>query len=72
MEYASVTPLYDWDRYLVYAIVLDVAKNYSAIKHLAIKTNQNIYGVSWYYRNTGSFNHVSRDIYIIIKQYFLL
>ncbi len=49
MKEAPATLLYVWDEYLVYAIVLGVAKVLlENLKELSIKLNQPIRGVGWY------------------------
>ena len=54
MENAPTTLLHIWDRYLVYAVVLGVAEELlKNLKDFAIRTNQNVYGVGWYYGSSG-------------------
>ncbi len=54
MENAPTTLLQLWDRYLVYAVVLGIAeKLLENLKDFAVKTNQSVSGVGWYYGTTG-------------------
>jgi uncharacterized membrane protein len=54
MENAPTTLLQIWDRYLVYAVVLGVAeKLLENLKDFAVKTNQSVSGVAWYYSTRG-------------------
>ena len=54
MKNAPTTLLHIWDRYLVYAVVLGVAEELlKNLEEFAIRTNQNVYGVGWYYGSSG-------------------
>jgi len=51
---APTTLLHIWDRYLVYAVVLGVAEELlKNVEDFAIRTNQHVSGVAWYYGASG-------------------